>query len=87
MVVLSAGIQDQEEDPQLVHDHVLKLELHEKLAQRSSRGVHTVVPESGLDIPDEAPPAMIAAIRQVIKESGHRRRTNASEMPHGFPPK
>jgi hypothetical protein len=87
MVVLSAGIQDQEEDPQLVHDHVLKLELHEKLAQRSIRGVHTVVPESGHDIPDEAPPAMIAAIRQVIKESGHRRRTNASEMPHGFPPR
>src|SRR5215472_16767662 len=36
MVVLSAGIQDQEEDPKLDHDHALKLELHERLARLSS---------------------------------------------------
>jgi pimeloyl-ACP methyl ester carboxylesterase len=69
LVVLSAGIQDQEEDPQLDHDHDLKLRLHEALARRSSRGSHIVVAESGHDIPDQAPQAVIAAIQEVIKES------------------
>ena len=31
MIVLSAGIQDQEEDPKLDHDHAWKLQLHERL--------------------------------------------------------
>jgi len=69
LVVLSAGIQDQEEDPKLDHDHDLKLQLHEVLARRSSRGTHVVVAESGHDIPDQAPQAVIAAIRDVIKQS------------------
>jgi hypothetical protein len=69
LVVLSAGIQDQEEDPKLDHDHAWKLQLHAALARRSSRGAHVVVAESGHDIPDEAPQAVIAAIRDVIRQS------------------
>jgi pimeloyl-ACP methyl ester carboxylesterase len=69
LVVLSAGIQDQEEDPKLDHEHALKLQLHEALAHHSTRGSHLVVSESGHDIPDQAPQAVIAAIRDVIKQS------------------
>jgi pimeloyl-ACP methyl ester carboxylesterase len=69
LVVLSAGIQDQEEDPKLDHDHARKLQLHAALARRSSRGTHVVVAESGHDIPVEAPDAVITAIRDVIKQS------------------
>lgn len=69
LVVLSAGVQDQEEDPKLDNDHAKKLQLHAALARRSSRGTHVVVAESGHDIPDEAPDAIISAIRQVIKQS------------------
>ena len=69
LVVLSAGIQDQEEDPKLDHDHDRKLQLHEALAHRSSSGTHVVVAESGHDIPDEAPGAVITAIRDLIKQS------------------
>jgi len=69
LIVLSAGIQDQEEDPKLDHDHDWKLQLHAAMARRSSRGSHVVVVESGHDIPDEAPEAVIAAIRDVIGQS------------------
>jgi pimeloyl-ACP methyl ester carboxylesterase len=69
LVVLSAGIQDQEEDPKLDHDHDRKLGLHAALARRSTRGSHVIVAESGHDIPDEAPDAVIAAIRDVMKQS------------------
>jgi pimeloyl-ACP methyl ester carboxylesterase len=66
MVVLSAGIQDQEEDPKLDHDHDWKLRLHERLAHLSTHGKHVVVPNSGHDIPDEAPDAIVAAIREIL---------------------
>jgi pimeloyl-ACP methyl ester carboxylesterase len=66
IVVLSAGIQDQEEDPKLDHDHAWKLQLHERLAHLSTRGTHIVVPNSGHDIPDEAPEAVLDAIRKVL---------------------
>lgn len=66
MVVLSAGIQDQEEDPKLDHDHAWKLQLHDRLAHYSTAGDHITV-ESGHDIPDYAPEAVVAAIRGVLQ--------------------
>jgi pimeloyl-ACP methyl ester carboxylesterase len=68
MVVLSAGIQDQEEDPKLDHDHALKLRLHDRLAHRSTRGKHVLVSNSGHDIPDMAPNAVITAILDVVQQ-------------------
>src|SRR5215469_4812374 len=68
LTVLSAGIQDQEEDPKLDHDHALKLRLHEQLAHLSSQWDHIVVPNSGHNIPDEAPDAVVEAIRSVMKK-------------------
>jgi hypothetical protein len=38
VIVLSAGIQDWEEDPKLSQDHALKLNLQQKMAALSSRG-------------------------------------------------
>jgi hypothetical protein len=66
LVVLSAGIQDQEEDPKLDHDHDWKLRLHERLAHLSTNGKDVVVPNSGHDIPGTAPDAIAAAIRDVL---------------------
>ena len=68
MMVLSAGIQDQEEDPKLDHNHSLKLQLHERLAHASTRGQHVVVANSGHEIPDEAPNAVVTAIRTVLQQ-------------------
>jgi len=67
--VLSAGIQDQEEDPKLDHDHERKLRLHERLAQLSTHGKHVVVLNSGHDIPDMAPDAIVLAIRDIQQQS------------------
>jgi len=69
LTVLSAGNQDQEEDPKLDHDHAWKLQLHERLAHLSTRGRHVVVAGSGHDIPDEAPQAVIDAIQEVLKQT------------------
>ena len=69
LVVLSAGIQDQEEDPKLDHDHDWKLQLHAALARRSTRGTHVVVAESGHNTPDQAPQSVVAAIQDAIKQS------------------
>lgn len=66
LVVLSAGVQDQEEDPKLDHDHDRKLRLHERLAHLSAAGTHVIVASSGHDIPDEAPEAVVAAIRDLL---------------------
>src|SRR5262249_20048299 len=66
VLVLSAGIQDQEEDPKLDHDHALKLELHRRLASLSTRGTQLIVSESGHAIPVEAPHAVTDAVRQVV---------------------
>jgi pimeloyl-ACP methyl ester carboxylesterase len=67
VTVLSAGVQDQEEDPKLDHDHAWKLELHERLARLSTRGTHIIVPSSGHDIPDEAPDAVVGAIQKMVQ--------------------
>jgi|SRR5215469_5242923 len=69
LTVLSAGIQDQEEDPKLDHDHPRKLQLHERLAHLSTRGRQVVVANSGHDIPDEAPEAVVEAIHGVLKQT------------------
>ena len=69
IVVLSAGIQDQEEDPKLDHDHSWKLQLHERLAHLSSRGKQVVVANSGHDMPDHAPAAVIGAVQDVLKQT------------------
>lgn len=66
LVVLSAGVQDQEEDPKLDHDHDRKLRLHERLAHLSAAGTHVIVASSGHDIPDEAPDAVVGAIRDLL---------------------
>jgi len=66
VTVLSAGIQDQEEDPKLDHDHALKLTLHERLARSSSFGEH-VIAHSGHDIPDQAPAAVVGAITEMVR--------------------
>lgn len=67
MIVLSAGIQDQEEDPKLDHDHGWKMRLHERLAHLSTAGEQVIVP-SGHDIPDEAPDAVVAAVQKVLQQ-------------------
>ena len=69
IVVLTAGVQDQEEDPKLDHDHALKVALHEKLARLSTHGRHVIVAGSGHDIPDEAPAAVVDAIRVVVTDT------------------
>jgi pimeloyl-ACP methyl ester carboxylesterase len=69
ITVLSAGVQDQEEDPKLDHDHALKLQLHERLAHLSTQGTHVVVANSGHNIPDEAPQAIVEAIQNVLKQT------------------
>lgn len=66
LVVLSAGIQDQEEDPKLDHDHAWKMQLHQRLARYSTRGEQVIVP-SGHDIPDQAPQVVLAGIHRVIE--------------------
>jgi pimeloyl-ACP methyl ester carboxylesterase len=71
LVVLSADIQDQEEDPQLDHNHPWKLQLHERIARFSTNGEHVIV-NSGHDIPDWAPEAVIAAIRKVLQRAHPR---------------
>jgi pimeloyl-ACP methyl ester carboxylesterase len=68
VIVLSAGIQDQEEDPKLDHNHALKLELQRKIAELSVRGVQRIVGDSGHWIPFEAPRAVIEATEQVVTE-------------------
>ena len=67
MVVLSAGVQDQEEDPQLDRDHPRKLELQRQLAALSTRGVQTVVANSGHWVPLQAPESVIGALRQIVE--------------------
>jgi pimeloyl-ACP methyl ester carboxylesterase len=66
VTVLSAAVQDQEEDPRLDHDHALKLRLHERLARLSSVGQHVIV-KSGHDVPDQAPNAVVGAINEMVR--------------------
>lgn len=66
LTVLSAGIQDMEEDPKLDHNHTLKLQLHEQLAHSSSVGEHVVI-NSGHDIPDLAPEAVVSAVQKMLQ--------------------
>jgi pimeloyl-ACP methyl ester carboxylesterase len=74
VTVLSAGIQDQEEDSKLDHDHTRKLQLHDRLAHLSSAGEHVIV-QSGHDIPDEAPDAVVGAIGAMV----HGERMTAAQ--------
>jgi pimeloyl-ACP methyl ester carboxylesterase len=66
VMVLSAGIQDHEEDPKLDQDQPLKLELQRNLANLSTRGVQIVVEKAGHDIPHEAPETVVEALQRVI---------------------
>jgi len=68
IVVLSAGIQDQEEDPKLDHSHELKMKLHAQLASLSDHGQLTIL-NTGHQIPLSAPNAVVSAIRQVVGEA------------------
>jgi hypothetical protein len=69
LIGLSRGIQDQEEDPKLDHDHARKLQLHERLAGLSTRGHHLVVANNGHDIPEQASEAVIEATRSVLAQT------------------
>jgi len=55
------------EDPQL-EDQRLNVEIHERLARRSTRGRHMVVPYSDHMIPYHAPEAVIGAVRSVLRD-------------------
>ena len=71
LIVLSAGIQGQEEDPKLDSNHPWKMQLHDKLAHASTNGEQVIV-QSGHDIPDEAPEAVVAAIRRLLEMNEKR---------------
>jgi pimeloyl-ACP methyl ester carboxylesterase len=68
LVVLSASSSQPAEAPQLA-DQKRKIELHEKLSRRSTRGRHIVVPNSDHLLPYNAPDALVAAVREVMAES------------------
>jgi pimeloyl-ACP methyl ester carboxylesterase len=66
VIVLSAGIQDREEDPKLDHDRALKLKLQHNLAALSGHGVQEVVNKSGHWIPFDAPESVVDAVQGVV---------------------
>lgn len=66
VTVLSAGIQDQEEDPKLDHDLPLKLELQLRLAHLSARGTRIIVSNSNHQIPYENPAAIVNAVMSMV---------------------
>ena len=66
VIVLSAGIQDQEEDPKLDHDPVLKIRLQRGLAALSSRGSQRILSNSGHWIPFDAPSSVAGAVQEVV---------------------
>ena len=67
VTVLTAGIQDQEEDPQLDRSHSLKVRLHAKLARQSGRGKQVIV-QSGHQIPWDAPGAVVEAVLDALNQ-------------------
>jgi hypothetical protein len=67
LIVLSAGLPGQAEDPQLA-DLRRNQQLQEQLARRSTRGRHLVLANSHHMIPWEAPEAVIRAAREVVDE-------------------
>lgn len=66
VIVLSAGIQDWEEDPKLSQDHTLKLNLQQKMATLSTRGSQRIISNSGHWIPFDAPGSVVSAVREVV---------------------
>jgi pimeloyl-ACP methyl ester carboxylesterase len=74
VIVLSAGIQDQEEDPKLDHDHALKIRLQQGLAALSSRGSQRIVANSGHWIPFDAPSSVVEAVQEVVSMTKRRRQ-------------
>jgi pimeloyl-ACP methyl ester carboxylesterase len=67
VIILSAGIQDWEEDPQLSRDHTLKLRLQQKMAALSSRGSQRIISNSGHWIPFDAPGSVVSAVQDVVR--------------------
>ena len=65
-IVLSAGIQDWEEDPKLTQNHALKLNLQERIAALSSRGSRRIVADSGHWIPFDAPGVVVSAVQEIV---------------------
>jgi pimeloyl-ACP methyl ester carboxylesterase len=74
VIVLSAGIQDREEDPKLSQDHTLKLTLQHTMAALSSRGSHRIISNSGHWIPFDAPGSVVSAARDVIDAIREKRK-------------
>jgi pimeloyl-ACP methyl ester carboxylesterase len=66
VIVLSAGIQDQEEDEKLDHDHDWKMSLHARLAGLSTQGRQIVLKNAGHRIPFAAPDSVVDATREVV---------------------
>jgi pimeloyl-ACP methyl ester carboxylesterase len=50
-----------------------RMQMHARQAQLSSRGRHVTVPSSGHFIMLDQPDAVVAAIRDVVKEAEHQR--------------
>ena len=55
----------------LVYEQVWMHEIQPKLARLSTRGKQVIVGNSGHDIPGEAPEAVIAAVREVLRDIRH----------------
>jgi hypothetical protein len=66
VIVLSAGIQDWEEDPKLSQDHILKLNFQQKMAALSSRGSQRIISNRGHWIPFDAPGSVVSAVQEVV---------------------
>ena len=55
----------------LAYEQVWMHEIQPKLARLSTRGKQVIVGDSGHDIPDDAPEAVIAAVREVLRDIRH----------------
>lgn len=72
VIVLSAGVQDWEEDPKLDQDHALKLRLQRDLAARSTRGIQRIVDKSGHWTPLDVPDSIVLAVRDIVAMTNNR---------------
>ena len=61
------------------YEEVWQHEIQPKLAQLSTRGRQIIVVQSGHDVPDEAPEAVVAAVREVLADV----RGNQLQTPSG----
>jgi pimeloyl-ACP methyl ester carboxylesterase len=65
-IVLSAQLQDWEEDPKLDQDYALKLKLQHNLSALSTHGIQKIVDKSGHWIPFDAPGSIVNTTGDVV---------------------